>query len=180
MAKVITKELRDTRREVFAGLRQTLEMSVPKEDRLMYYHPSEEHIILTHALFLVLSRSLRGSIAKEKFVLLLREFQEEMLESYVKGDEYYQELLSYCNTIYEMMPVIIGGVPQVRNQSEGKRLLAISIVAGGYGGDIDDEECTFLVRDISLERGRVKCREIELLLPILERFIQDEMRMLGR
>mgnify|MGYP000093774794 FL=1 len=35
--------------------------------------------MLSHALFWVMTKSLKGKVAKEKNLLLIRQFQEEML-----------------------------------------------------------------------------------------------------
>lgn len=67
------------------------------EDRVFYHHPSEDRIVLSHALFWVMTRNLKGSIAKEKFFLLLRQYQEEMLDAYLTESDYFPELLRYCN-----------------------------------------------------------------------------------
>ena len=60
-----------------------LEKSMPKgkspEDSIFYYHSSEDRIVLSHALFWVMTKSLKGKVAKEKNLLLIRQFQEEML-----------------------------------------------------------------------------------------------------
>ena len=49
------------------------------EDSIFYYHSSEDRIVLSHALFWVMTKSLKGKVAKEKNLLLLLQYQEEML-----------------------------------------------------------------------------------------------------
>ena len=36
------------------------------EDSIFYYHSSEDRIVLSHALFWVMTKSLKGKMAKEK------------------------------------------------------------------------------------------------------------------
>ncbi len=50
------------------------------EDSCFYCHSSEDRIVLSHALFWVMTQNIRGRMAKQKFLLLLRQYQEEMLE----------------------------------------------------------------------------------------------------
>ena len=49
------------------------------EDSIFYYHSSEDCIVLSHALFWVMSKSLKGKVAKGKNLLLIRQYQEEIL-----------------------------------------------------------------------------------------------------
>ena len=52
------------------------------EDDLFYYHPSEDKIVLSHALFWVMPQNIKGKVEKEMYLFLLRQYQEEMLEAY--------------------------------------------------------------------------------------------------
>ena len=36
-----------------------------------YYHPSEDKIVLSHALFSVMTQNIRGKVGKEKYLLLI-------------------------------------------------------------------------------------------------------------
>ena len=46
------EELRGTRKQMFAQMEQRLQEMHPKEeDRMFYYHSSEDRIVLSHALF---------------------------------------------------------------------------------------------------------------------------------
>ena len=46
------EELKEIRRQKFAQMEQQLKEAHPKEeDRMFYYHSSEERIVLSHALF---------------------------------------------------------------------------------------------------------------------------------
>ena len=49
------------------------------EDSIFYYHLSEDRIVLSHALFWVMTKLLKGKVSKEKNLLLIRQYQEEML-----------------------------------------------------------------------------------------------------
>ena len=65
-------ELRETRKQMFAQMEQRLQEMHPKEeDRMFYYHSSEDRIVLSHALFWVVTQPqyLKGKIRKERFFL---------------------------------------------------------------------------------------------------------------
>lgn len=82
MTKIKTQEeLRAMRKQMFEEMEEKLRAGKSPEDSLFYYHSSEDRIVLSHALFLVMTQSLKGKIAKEKNVLLLRKYQEEMLDA---------------------------------------------------------------------------------------------------
>ena len=100
------KELRDIRKEMFAEMEQRLNVNRKPEDSFFYYHSSEDRIVLSHALFWVMTQNIRGHIAKEKFFLLLRQYQEEMLSAYLTESDEFPELLHYCNVMYETLPII--------------------------------------------------------------------------
>lgn len=38
---------------------------------------------------------------------MLRQYQEEMLDAFLMEDEYFSELLHYCNLLYETLPMIL-------------------------------------------------------------------------
>ena len=77
------KELKDIRKEMFAEMEQRLNVNRKPEDSFFYYHSCEDRIVLSHALFWVMTQNIRGHIAKEKYFLLLRQYQEEMLSAYL-------------------------------------------------------------------------------------------------
>lgn len=81
--------------------------SYSPEDELFYYHSSENRIVLSHALFWVMPQNIRGKIAKEKYFLLLRQIQEEMLEAYPTESEDFKELLHYCNIMYKALSKLL-------------------------------------------------------------------------
>ena len=58
-------------------MEQKLTEIYPKEeDRMFYYHSSEDRIVLSHAIFWVMTllQFLKGKIRKEKYFLQLRQY----------------------------------------------------------------------------------------------------------
>ena len=72
-------KLRETRRQMMADLEKSMLKGKSPEDSIFYYHLSEDRIVLSHALFWVMTKSLKGKVSKEKNLLLIRQYQEEML-----------------------------------------------------------------------------------------------------
>lgn len=173
------EELRETRKQVFAQMEQKLHESwSSEEDSLFYFHRSEDRIVLSHALFWVMTQPqcLKGKIRKEKFCLLLRQYQEEMLDAYLQDTEDFSVMLHYCNIIYEYLPSILMST-ELRTDKDARRLAAIAVVAAGYGGDMDEELCNDLLDDMDFDRyGKVKCRKIEQILPKLMKVVEGEMK----
>lgn len=81
MNENIKAKLRETRRLMMANFEETMLKGKSPEDSVFYYHSSEDRIVLSHALFWVMSKSLKGKVGKEKNILLIRQYQEEMLEA---------------------------------------------------------------------------------------------------
>ena len=172
------KELRGIRKEMFAEMEQRLNVNRKPEDSFFYYHSSEDRIVLSHALFWVMTQNIRGHIAKEKYFLLLRQYQEEMLSAYLTESDEFTELLHYCNVMYETLLIILKGVYDLRIDKDAHRLAAIAIVAGGYGGDIPEDQAYDLLDDIDFYDNKVKCRKIEKLLPVLTKLVIEEQKFL--
>ena len=112
----------EVRKQMIAQMEQKLHESwSSEEDSLFYYHPSEERVVLSHALFWTMTQPqyLKGKIRKEKlpavtifsprdslsklssllglpkeFFLLLRQYEEEMLDAFLQDDDYFPELTS--------------------------------------------------------------------------------------
>ena len=171
-------ELKETRKQMFAQMEQRLQEMYPKEeDSLFYYHSSEDRIVLSHALFWVMTQPqcLKGKIRKEKFFLLLRQYQEEMLDAFLTEDDYFSELLRYCNILFETLPTILMSTG-LRTDKDARKLAAISVVAAGYGGDMDEELYNELLDDLDFHFNKVKCRKIEGMLPKLMKMVEGEMR----
>ena len=172
------KELRGIRKEMFAEMEQRLNVNRKPEDSFFYYHSSEDRIVLSHALFWVMTQNIRGHIAKEKYFLLLRQYQEVMLSAYLTESDEFTELLHYCNVMYETLPIILKGVYDLRIDKDAHRLAAIAIVAGGYGGDMPEDQAYDLLDDIDFYYNKVKCRKIEKLMPVLSKLVIEEQKFL--
>ena len=183
-------ELREIRKKKFALMEQQLKEIHPKEeDRMFYYHSSEDRIVLSHALFWVMTQPqyLKCKIRKEKFFLLLRQYEEEMLDAFLTEDDYFPELLrsqdlrnerlkvESCNILFEMLPTILMSTG-LRADKDARKLAAIAVVAAGYGGDMDEESCNELLDDMDFHYNKVKCRKIEGMLPKLMKMVEGEMR----
>lgn len=179
MAKISNEELRETRKQMFAQMEQRLHESwSSEEDSLFYYHPSEDRIVLSHALFWVMTQPqfLKGKIRKEKYFLLLRQYQEEMLDAYLQDTEDFPTMLHYCNILYETLPMILNS-SHLRGEKGTSKLAAISVVAAGYGGDMDEELANALLDDMDFDRyGKVKCKKIEEKLPQLMDMVEVEIK----
>ena len=72
-------KLRETRRLMMADLEISMLKGKSPEDSIFYDHSSANRIVLSHALFWVMTKSLKGKVAKGKNFLLIRQYQEEML-----------------------------------------------------------------------------------------------------
>ena len=128
----------EERRKVIADLKAHAIKNAKPEDSIFYYHPTQDHIVLSHALFWVMSKPLVNQLPHNKCFLLLRQYQEEMLEAYLTEDESFDELLNFCNTIYECLPYIMNTLSQMCGKERlNRKLTAIAIVASGVGGDMD-------------------------------------------
>ena len=170
------EELMEVRKQMIAQMEQKLHESwSSEEDSLFYYHSSEDRIVLSHALFCVMSQGLKGKIRQEKLLLLLRQYQEEMLDVYLQDTEDFPSMLHYCNVLYETLPMILNS-SHLRGEKGASKLAAIAVVAAGYGGDMDEELADELLDDIDFDRyGKVKCRKIEGMLPKLMKMVEGEM-----
>lgn len=181
MAKT-KEELREARKQWFAPMEQKLKEMHPKEEnRLLYCHSSEDRIVLLHTLYWTMTQLqfFKSKMRKEKFFLLLRQYEEEMLDAFLQDDDYFPELLHYCNILYEMLPIILGA-SHLRAEKDARRLAAIALVAAGYAGDMDEELATELLDDIDYHFDKVKCRKIEGLMPRLMRMVESEMEGMRR
>lgn len=170
------RDLKEKRKQMFSQMEQKLqETRSSKEDSLFYYHPSEDRIVLSHALFWVMSQSLKGKIRQEKYLLLLRQYEEEMLDAFLTEDDYFSELLRYCNIIYEILPMVMNATHDLRKDKDARRLAAIGVVAAGYGGDMPEDLANGLLDDIDFFNNKVKCRKIEQMLPKLMKMVEEEI-----
>ena len=177
MPMIEKSDLREIRKQKFAEMEERLKELHPKEeDSMFYYHSSEDRIVLSHALFWVMTQPqcLKGKIRKERFFLLLRQYQEEMLDAFLQDDDYFSDLLHYCTLMYEIMPTILMS-SHLREEKDSRKLAAISVVAAGFGGDMPDELATILLDDIDYHYNKVKCRAIEHMMPKLMKMVENEM-----
>lgn len=181
MAKT-KEELKEIRKQKFAQMEQQLKEIHPKEEnRLFYHHSSEDRIVLSHALFwtMTLPQNFKSKIRKEKFFLLLRQYQEEMLDAFLQEDGYFSELLHYCTIMYEIMPTILMS-SYLREEKDSRRLAAIAVVAAGYGGDMPEDLCNELLDDIDYNINKVKCRKIEQMMTKLMKMVESELKGMRR
>ena len=175
----MNKEERNSfRKEMIGKLEEHWTKSHNPEDDLFYYHPSEDKIVLSHALFWVMTQNTKGKVGKEKYLLLLRQYQEEMLEAYLTESEDFKDLLHYCNVIYNTLPVILRSMYDFHIHLDARKLAAITFVAGGYGGDMPEDQAYDLLDDIDFYYNKVKCRKIEKLLPVLNKLVIEEQKHL--
>lgn len=110
------KDKKEKRKQRFAEMEQKLKEIYPREDdRMFYYHSSEDRIVLSHAIFWVMTlpQFLKGKIRKEKYFLLLRQYEEEMMDAFLMEEDLANELLDdidfynnrvKCRKIEELMP----------------------------------------------------------------------------
>ena len=169
-------DLRETRKQFFCEMEQKLQETYPKEeDRMFYCHSSEDRIVLSHAMFWTMTQLqfFKSKMRKEKFFLLLRQYEEEMLDAFLQDDDYFSELLHYCNILYEMLPTILGA-SHLRAEKDARKLAAIALVAAGYAGDMDEDLCNELLDDIDYYFNKVKCRKIEAMMPKLMGMVEEE------
>ena len=177
MTSIDKKELREFRKQQFAEMEQKLkDIWTTEDDSLFYYHSSEDRVVLSHALFWTMTQLqfLKGKIRKQKFFLLIRQYQEEMLDAFLQDDDYFSELLHYCNIMYEMLPTILMS-SQFRADKEARKLAAIAMVAAGYAGDMPEDLCNELLDDIDYHFDKVKCRKIEMMMPQLMKMVEREL-----
>ncbi len=107
-------------------------------------------------------------------------YEEEMLDAFLQDDDYFSELLHYCNIQYELLPTILGA-SHLRTEMDARKLAAISLVATGYAGDMPEELANELLDDMDFDRyGKVKCLKIEGMLPKLMKMAESEMEGMRR
>ena len=173
---MITEERKAFRKEMISKLEEQWKKDHTPEDDIFYYHPSEDRIVLSHALFWVMTQNTKGKIGKEKLLLLLRQFQEEMLEAYLIESQDFSYLLRNCNILYNVLLVKLPSLYNLRIDLAARKLAAISVVSGGYGGDMPEDQAYDLLDDIDFYYNKVKCRKIEKLLPVLNKLVIEEQK----
>jgi hypothetical protein len=76
--------------------------------------------------------------------------------------------------MYEIMPTILMS-SYLREEKDSRRLAAIAVVAAGFAGDMPEELVDILLDDIDYHYNKVKCRQIELIIPKLMKMVEGEM-----
>ena len=100
-----------------------------------------------------------------------------MLDAYLQDTEDFPVMLHYCNIICEYLPMILTATHNLRTEKDARKLAATTIVAAGYGGDMDEELANELLDDMDFDRyGKVKCRAIEQLMPQLMKMVENELK----
>ena len=61
------EEKNSFRKEIIGKLEEQWAKNNSLEDDLFYYHPSEDKIVLSHALFWVMPQNIKGKVGKEKY-----------------------------------------------------------------------------------------------------------------
>lgn len=177
MPMIEKSNLREIRKQKFAEMEERLKELHPKEEDSMFYcHSSEDRIVLSHAMFWTMTQLqfLKGKIRKQKLFLLIRQYQEEMLDAFLQDDDYFSDLLHYCNLMYDMLPTILMA-SHLRTDKDARRLAAIAVISAGYAGDMDEELANELLDDMDFVNNKVKCRKIELMMSKLMKMVESEM-----
>lgn len=163
-----------SREAIISGMEELLELSKNPENDMFYYHSSEDRIVLSHALFWVMTASVKGKMGKNKFLQILRQCQENMLAAWLTESPDFKDLLHDCNVIFNSLPGVFHGAYNLRVDKVALHLVAICIVAGGYGGDMPDDLADEILDDMDFYYNKVRCREIERLLPVLNKLVIEE------
>lgn len=92
----------------------------------------------------------------------------------------FSNLLRYCNLIFEglIYQLKISVQYGFLTPSQANRLGSILVVTAGYGGDMPDEEAWELLDDMDFEQNKIRCRKMEQMLPLLKKWVNEEMRMM--
>ena len=167
---------KEMRKEMFDQMEADLQKTCKPEDRMFALHPDEEHIIVSHALFLMMSKPLATKLPSLKGFYLLRKFEEEMLTAYLTESDEFPELLRYCNLLYDMFPYELAAA--ARNAaiaSKVRKLQGIAMVAAGYGGDMEDDTVDDILAGMDFDRNNKVCSHvIELMMPQLNQLVERE------
>ena len=73
-----------------------------------------------------------------------------MLDAFLQDDDYFSELLHYCNILYEMLPTILGA-SHLRAEKDARKLAAIAVVAAG-AHDVKSEKSDRIHRYRKIKR----------------------------
>ena len=172
-----TESIKDKRKQMFDQMEADLQKTCKPEDRMFALHPDEEHIIVSHALFLMMSKPLATKLPSLKGLFMLRKLEEEMLTAYLTESEEFPELLRYCNLLYDMFPYeLAAAAHNAAIASRVRKLQATAVVAAGYGGDMDDDTVDAILDDMDFDRySKVCCPLIERMMPQLNKMVEQGM-----
>ena len=173
------EELKSIRREVIDRMSASLQKNGKPDDDIFYYHPNESHIVLSHAFFWMMSKSLVAKIPHNLCFQLLHKYEGEMLAAYLTESEDYSELLSQCNTLYNVFPYAMKEYAKdVKSERLNRKLLSMAMVCCGYGGDINTNAAYDLLDDMDFNRyGKVVCPMMDQILPRLNRMVEEQMKL---
>ena len=167
---------KEMRKQMFDQMEADLQKTCKPEERMFALHPDEAHIIVSHALFLMMSKPLTTKLPSLKGFYLLRKLEEEMLAAYLAESDEYPELLRYCNILYDMFPYELAAA--ARNAaiaSKVRKLQVIGMVAAGYGGDMEDDTVDDILDDMDFDRNNKVCSHvIERMMPQLNELVKRE------
>lgn len=162
------EELKTIRKEYIDSMASRLEKHSKPEDNLFNYHPDEGHIVLSYALFWVMSKPLVTKMSNHLCSQLLHKYQEEMLEAYLTESEDFTEMLNYCNTIYNILPYVMKEYAKtIKSERLNRVLSSVAIVCSGYGGGINTNAAYDLWDDMDFNRNvKVTCPKKAQMLPV--------------
>lgn len=167
---------KEMRKQMFDRMEAELLKTCKPEERMFALHTDEDHIIVSHALFLIMSKLLATKLPSLKGLYLLRKLEEEMLTAYLTESDGFPELLCYCNLLYDMFPYELAAA--ARNAviaSKIRKLQAIGMVAAGYGGIMEDDTVDDILDDMDFDRNNKVCSHvIELMMPQLNELVKRE------
>ncbi len=168
---------KEMRKEMFDQMEADLQENCKPEERMFALHPDEEHIIVSHALFLMMSKPLASKLTSLKGLFLLRKMEEEMLTAYLTESDEFPELLRYCNILYEVFPYELAAATcNAAIASKVRKLQVTAMVAAGYGGDMDDDTVDDILDDMDFDRNnKVCCPLIERMMPQLNKMVEREL-----
>ena len=99
-----------------------------------------------------------------------------MLEAYLSEDDYFPEILHYCNIMYETLLTLTAGEYDLHANKDARKRAGITMEATGYAGDMPEELCYDLLDDIDFHFNKVKCRKIEQMLPQFNKMVEEEIK----
>lgn len=168
---------KEMRKAMFDRMEADLRKTCKPEERMFALHPDEEHIVVSHALFYMMSKPLAGKLPSLQGFSLLRKFEEEMLTAYLTESDDFPELLRYCNLLYEIFPYELTAVARsAAIASKVRNLQTIAMVAAGYGGDMKDDAVNDILDNMDFDHNnKVCCLLIDRMMPQLNKMVEREM-----